>query len=69
MLIEEKFSSTVIGNGCKIDNLVQIGHNCKLGMSASWLEIVVSWFGNIGNGVIIGEALPIKDHTTIGDGA
>ena len=26
-----KFSSTIIGDGCKIDNLVQIGHNCNLG--------------------------------------
>ena len=26
-----KFSSTIVGDGCKIDNLVQIGHNCKLG--------------------------------------
>jgi UDP-3-O-[3-hydroxymyristoyl] glucosamine N-acyltransferase len=24
-------SSTVLGDGCKIDNLVQIGHNSKLG--------------------------------------
>ena len=26
-----KFSSTIVGDGCKIDNLVQIGHNSKLG--------------------------------------
>ncbi|HRA72640.1 MAG TPA: UDP-3-O-(3-hydroxymyristoyl)glucosamine N-acyltransferase, partial [Flavobacterium sp.] len=26
-----KFSSTVLGDGCKIDNLVQIGHNSRLG--------------------------------------
>jgi UDP-3-O-[3-hydroxymyristoyl] glucosamine N-acyltransferase len=26
-----KFSSTVLGDGCKIDNLIQIGHNSKLG--------------------------------------
>ena len=28
-----KFSSTNIGDGCKIDNLVQIAHNCILGRS------------------------------------
>ncbi|WP_299528842.1 UDP-3-O-(3-hydroxymyristoyl)glucosamine N-acyltransferase, partial [uncultured Lutibacter sp.] len=28
-----KFSSTIIGDGCKIDNLVQIAHNCVLGRS------------------------------------
>ena len=26
-----KFSSTIVGDGCKIDNLVQIGHNSQLG--------------------------------------
>jgi UDP-3-O-[3-hydroxymyristoyl] glucosamine N-acyltransferase len=26
-----KFSSTIIGDGCKIDNLVQIGHNSVMG--------------------------------------
>ena len=26
-----KFSATILGDGCKIDNLVQIGHNSKLG--------------------------------------
>ncbi len=28
-----KFSSTIIGDGCKIDNQVQIAHNCVLGRS------------------------------------
>lgn len=65
-----KFSSTVIGNGCKIDNLVQIGHNCKLGMFC----ILAGNSGLAGsvtlsNGVIIGGSASIKDHTTIGDGA
>ncbi|MFY7899786.1 MAG: UDP-3-O-(3-hydroxymyristoyl)glucosamine N-acyltransferase, partial [Chitinophagaceae bacterium] len=26
-----KFSATIVGDGCKIDNLVQIGHNSKMG--------------------------------------
>ena len=65
-----KFSSTVLGDGCKIDNLVQIGHNCKLGrfciMSGnSGLAGSVT----LGDGVIIGGSASIKDHTTIGDGA
>ena len=65
-----KFSSTVIGNGCKIDNLVQIAHNCKLGQfcilaGKSGLAGSVT----LGNGVIIGGSASIKDHTTIGDGA
>ncbi len=65
-----KFSSTVIGDGCKIDNLVQIGHNSKMGRfcimaGSSGLAGSVT----LGNGVIIGGSASIKDHTTIGDGA
>jgi UDP-3-O-[3-hydroxymyristoyl] glucosamine N-acyltransferase len=65
-----KFSSTILGDGCKIDNLVQIGHNSKLGKfcimaGSSGLAGSVT----LGNGVIIGGSASIKDHTTIGDGA
>ena len=65
-----KFSSTILGDGCKIDNLVQIGHNSKLGnfcimAGNSGLAGSVT----LGNGVIIGGSASIKDHTTIGDGA
>ncbi len=65
-----KFSSTVLGDGCKIDNLVQIGHNSKLGKFC----IMAGHSGlagsvTLGNGVIIGGSASIKDHTTIGDRA
>ena len=65
-----KFSSTVIGDGCKIDNLVQIGHNSRMGRfcimaGASGLAGSVT----LGDGVIIGGSASIKDHTTIGSGA
>ena len=65
-----KFSSTIIGDGCKIDNLVQIAHNCVLGRScimagSSGLAGSVT----LGDGVIIGGASSIKDHVTIHSGA
>jgi len=65
-----KFSSTILGDGCKIDNLVQIGHNSKLGKfcimaGSSGLAGSVT----LGNGVIIGGSVSVKDHVTIGDGA
>ncbi len=65
-----KFSSTIIGDGCKIDNLVQIAHNCVLGRScimagASGLAGSVT----LGDGVIIGGSASIKDHVTIHSGA
>lgn len=65
-----KFSSTVLGDGCKIDNLVQIAHNCVLGRScimagSSGLAGSVT----LGDGVVIGGSASIKDHTTIHSGA
>ena len=65
-----KFSSTIIGDGCKIDNLVQIAHNCVLGRScimagSSGLAGSVT----LGDGVIIGGSASIKDHVTIHSGA
>lgn len=65
-----KFSATIIGDGCKIDNLVQIGHNSVLGkhcILAGNVGIAGSVY--IGNGVVIGGSASIKDHITIGDGA
>ncbi|GIZ08682.1 UDP-3-O-(3-hydroxymyristoyl)glucosamine N-acyltransferase [Flavobacterium sp. UMI-01] len=65
-----KFSSTIIGDGCKIDNLVQIGHNSKLGRYCIMAgKSGLAGSVTLGNGVIIGGSASIKDHTTIGDGA
>jgi len=65
-----KFSSTIIGDGCKIDNLVQIAHNSIMGRSC----IMAGHSGlagsvTLGDGVIIGGSASIKDHTTIHSGA
>lgn len=65
-----KFSATTIGDYTKIDNLVQIGHNCKIGRA-----VVISGQSGlagsvtIGNAVMMGGASRIKDHVTVGDGA
>lgn len=65
-----KFSSTIVGDGCKIDNFVQIAHNCIMGRSC----IMAGHSGlagsvTLGDGVIIGGSASIKDHTTIHSGA
>jgi UDP-3-O-[3-hydroxymyristoyl] glucosamine N-acyltransferase len=65
-----KFSATIIGDGCKIDNLVQIAHNSIMGRSC----IMAGHSGlagsvTLGDGVIIGGSASIKDHTTIHSGA
>ena len=65
-----KFSSTIIGDGCKIDNLVQIAHNSVMGRFC----IMAGHSGlagsvTLGDGVMIGGSASIKDHTTINSGA
>ncbi|MGV8945129.1 MAG: UDP-3-O-(3-hydroxymyristoyl)glucosamine N-acyltransferase [Lutibacter sp.] len=65
-----KFSSTQIGDGCKIDNLVQIGHNCIMGRFC----IMAGHSGlagsvTLGDGVIIGGSASISDHVTVHSGA
>jgi UDP-3-O-[3-hydroxymyristoyl] glucosamine N-acyltransferase len=65
-----KFSSTVLGDGCKIDNLIQIGHNSKLGKFCIMAgQSGLAGSVTLGNGVIIGGSASITDHVTIGDGS
>lgn len=63
-------NDTVIGEGTKIDNLVQIGHNVTIGRNC----IVVSQCGiagssTLGDGVVLGARAGVRDHATVGDGA
>jgi len=65
-----KFSSTKIGDGCKIDNLVQIAHNCILGASCIMAgNSGLAGSVTLGDGVILAGAVSIKDHVMIGDKA
>jgi len=60
---------TVIGEGTKIDNQVQVAHNVHIGRHcgiASGAGIAGST--RIGNGVLIGGASGINGHISIGDG-
>lgn len=61
---------TVIGEGTKIDNLVQIGHNVRIGRhSAMASGVGVAGSTIIGSGVQIGGAAGVNGHISIGDGA
>lgn len=62
-----KFGATVIGDGTKIDNLVQIGHNCHVGRCC----IICGQAGlagsvTVADGAMIGGAASIRDNLTIG---
>ncbi len=61
--------STVIGNGTKIDNLVQIAHNVKIGENSILVsQVGIAGSTNIGSNVIIGGQAGITDHVNIADG-
>lgn len=61
--------NTVIGAGTKIDNLVQVAHNVRIGENS----IIVAQTGiagstNIGSYVVLGGQVGIADHASIEDG-
>lgn len=61
---------TVIGPGTKIDNLVQIAHNCRVGAHCViTAQVGLSGSVTLGNFVQIGGQSGIAGHLTIGDGA
>ncbi|WJR66812.1 UDP-3-O-(3-hydroxymyristoyl)glucosamine N-acyltransferase [Neorhizobium sp. CSC1952] len=60
---------TVIGEGTKIDNQVQVGHNVRIGRHCGIVAGVgIAGSAKIGNGVMIGGATGINGHISIGDG-
>lgn len=60
--------TTVIGRGTKIDNLVQIGHNVKVGENSMIISLTgLAGSVEIGNNVIIAGQTGILDHVKIGD--
>ena len=61
---------TVIGDGTKIDNLVQIAHNVKIGRCCALAaHCGISGSVTIGDFVMLGGRVGIGDHITVGDGA
>ncbi len=60
---------TIIGQGTKIDNLVQIGHNVRIGKGCILVSLVgISGSTEIGDFVMIGGQAGIAGHLKIGDG-
>jgi len=64
-----KFDATTIGSFTKIDNLVQIAHNCHIGNAVLIAGCTgVAGSVTIGDGSMLGGGVSIKDHITIGKG-
>jgi UDP-3-O-[3-hydroxymyristoyl] glucosamine N-acyltransferase len=61
---------TVIGEGTKIDNLVQIAHNVVTGRRCLITsQVGIAGSVTLGEGVALGARVGINNHVTIGDGA
>ncbi|NEX23300.1 UDP-3-O-(3-hydroxymyristoyl)glucosamine N-acyltransferase [Thiorhodococcus mannitoliphagus] len=62
--------TTRVGRGTKIDNLVQIAHNVRLGEHVIMVaQSGIAGSTRIGTGCIIAGQAAISDHLSIGDGA
>jgi UDP-3-O-[3-hydroxymyristoyl] glucosamine N-acyltransferase len=63
-----RFGKTVIGNGVKIDNLVQIAHNVRVGdNTAMAAQVGISGSTTIGSGVQLGGQAGLSGHLSVGD--
>ncbi len=64
------YDDTVIGEGTKIDNLVQIAHNVQIGrFCLIAAHVGISGSVSVGDGVMFGGRAGVGDHQTVGDGA
>jgi len=65
-----RFGKTVIGNGVKIDNLVQVAHNVRIGDHAVMAaQVGISGSTHIGRHAQLGGQAGLAGHIRIGDGA
>ena len=65
-----RFDKTLVSQGTKIDNLVQIGHNVEIGQCALLVsQVGISGSTKIGNGCVLGGQVGVAGHLKIGDGA
>lgn len=63
-------ADTTVGEGTKIDNLVQIGHNNRIGRHCILVsQVGLSGSVVLGDFVVLGGKVGVADHVVIGDGA
>jgi UDP-3-O-[3-hydroxymyristoyl] glucosamine N-acyltransferase len=64
------FQATRIGAGTKIDNLVQIGHNCQIGKHNLFVsQVGIAGSCSTGDYVVIAGQVGVADHVRIEDQA
>jgi UDP-3-O-[3-hydroxymyristoyl] glucosamine N-acyltransferase len=65
-----RFGQTVVGEGTKIDNLVQVGHNVVIGRHCLiCAQAGVSGSTTLGDYVVLGGQAGLVGHLTLGKGA
>lgn len=64
-----RFGRTVIGEGTKIDNLVQVGHNCAIGKHCILCaQVGISGSTTLEDYVVLGGQAGVGGHITLGKG-
>jgi UDP-3-O-[3-hydroxymyristoyl] glucosamine N-acyltransferase len=64
------YSATVIGDGTKIDNLVMIAHNCRIGRhNMICSQVGIAGSTTTGDYVVMAGQVGVRDHVHIGKGA
>ena len=62
------FQPTRIGTGTKLDNLVQIGHNCQIGRHNLFVsQVGMAGSCSTGDYVVLAGQVGVADHVHIGD--
>ena len=62
------FGATRIGSGTKIDNQVQVGHNCHIGKhNLICAQVGIAGSSSTGDYVVIAGQVGVKDHLHIAD--
>jgi len=64
------YGATVLGEGTKIDNLVMVAHNCRIGKhNILCSQVGVAGSTSTGDFVVMGGQVGVRDHVHIGTGA
>jgi UDP-3-O-[3-hydroxymyristoyl] glucosamine N-acyltransferase len=63
------FGKTHIMQGARIDNLVQLGHNVKIGENSVVVaQVGIAGSASLGRNVVLGGQVGVKGHIHLGDG-
>ena len=62
------YGPTVIGEGTKIDNMVMVGHNCRIGRhNLLCSQVGIAGSTTTGDYVVMAGQVGVRDHVTIGN--